>query len=58
MMFLQTADQALLDKSIAQFLDSRYPSERVRELAKRALDFRFLGMEAGRRAGMDLASRA
>ncbi len=39
MMFLLTADQALLEKTTGQFLDSRYPSERVRELAKQRSTF-------------------
>ncbi len=38
-MFLQTAEQALLETTTARFLDSRYPSERVRELAKQRSTF-------------------
>jgi alkylation response protein AidB-like acyl-CoA dehydrogenase len=38
-MFLRTGDQALFEQTTAQFLAPRYPSQRVRELAKQPSTF-------------------
>ena len=38
-MFIQTTDQALFAKTTAQFLETRYPAARVRELARQGVGF-------------------